>query len=416
MSDLAGRDDFDVIIIGAGAAGLSLAYHLVRSSLADRRILVIEPGRKDQDDRTWSFWSDAAAPFEAVAQRSWRRLLFVGAEAPEAPRALELAPFRYHTLRGTDFYRFVLGALATRPNVRLVRAAVDRIEDGAGGARVFAGGACYRGRWAFDSRFDLRELAARMGSRHVLLEQHFEGWEVETPRDAFDPGAATLFDFRAPPGDEPSFFYVLPFSRRRALVEYVRTRPAARPPAHHSPPSRPGAAALHAYLEGTLGVRDYRVVRREGGVSPLTDRPFPRRLGQSVMAIGVAGGRLKPSTGYAFTRIQRDSDAIVRSLERHSDPFRVPPDRGFYRFLDAVLLRLMLRDGAAIAPLFSALFARNPPVRVLRFLDERASWAESLALVFSLPPFRFLVVLCLWGFARLAADVKGRSERDGLIV
>jgi lycopene beta-cyclase len=403
----AGQDEFDFIIVGAGAAGLSLAYDLVQSSLGDRRILVLEPGRKDRDDRTWSFWSDEPTPFDAAALRSWGRLLFVG---PEATETLALGSFRYRTIRGIDFYRFALGALSVKPNVRLVRAAVERVEDGEGGARVFAGGACYRGRWVFDSRFRLRELAPRAGERHVLLEQHFEGWEVETDHDAFDPSAATLFDFRAPPGDGPRFFYVLPFSPRLALVEYVLTRPSARAAVAEGPPPPSAASALRTYLEGTLGLRRYRVVRREGGASPLTDRPFPRRLGRSVMAIGVAGGRLKPSTGYAFTRIQRDSAAIVRSLERHGEPFRVPRDRRLYRFLDAVLLRLMTREGAAIVPIFAALFARNSPDRVLRFLDERASWFELLALVLTLPPWPFLTVLWHWSLASLAR-VRSRTTR-----
>ncbi|HEU4536782.1 MAG TPA: lycopene cyclase family protein, partial [Polyangiaceae bacterium] len=403
-----GGDAFDIIIVGAGAAGLSLAYHLAQSSLADRRILLLEPDRKDRDDRTWSFWSDSPTPFDALALRSWDCLLFV---RPEARQTLPLRSFRYRTIRGIDFYRFVLDALSTKPNVRLVRASVERVEDGEGGAWVFADGACYRGRWVFDSRFRRRDLAARAGGRHALLEQHFEGWEVETDHDAFDPAAATLFDFRTPPGDGPRFFYVLPFSPRLALVEHVLTRPAARPAAAEGLPSPTAAAALRSYLEGTLGLRDYRVVRREGGVSPLTDRPFPRRLGRSVMAIGVAGGRLKPSTGYAFTRIQSDSAAIVRSLERHGEPFRVPPDRRVYPFLDAVLLRLMLRDGAAVAPVFAALFARNPPDRVLRFLDERASWLETLAIVLTLPPWRFVAVLWLWGLARLAGAWAALTRR-----
>lgn len=396
MSGGAGHNEFDLIVVGAGAAGLSLAYHLVHSSLGDRRVLVLEPGRKDRDDRTWSFWSDEPTLFDAAELRSWDRLLFV---SPEATKTLALGSFRYRTIRGIDFYRFALSALSVKPNVRYVRAAVERVEDGEGGARVFAGGVCYRGRWVFDSRFRLRELAVRVGDRHVLLEQHFEGWEVETDEDVFDPAAATLFDFRTPLGGGPCFFYVLPFSPRLALVEYVLTRPSTRAAIAESPPSPSAASALRAYLEGTLGLQRYRVLRREGGVSPLTDRPFPRRLGKSVMAIGVAGGRLKPSTGYAFKRIQRDSAAIVRSLRLHGEPFRVPRDRRFHRFLDAVLLRLMLRDGASIAPLFAALFARNPADRVLRFLDERASWLETLSLVLTLPSWRFLATLWLWGLA-----------------
>jgi lycopene beta-cyclase len=41
---------YDVIIAGGGAAGLSLAYHLVRSPLRDCSILIVEKEAKDQND------------------------------------------------------------------------------------------------------------------------------------------------------------------------------------------------------------------------------------------------------------------------------------------------------------------------------------------------------------------------------
>jgi lycopene beta-cyclase len=43
-----------------------------------------------------------------------------------------------------------------------------------------------------------------------------------------------------------------------------------------------------------------------------------------VLAIGVNGGRIKPSTGYAFSRVQADSEAIVQSLLTHGHPFALP--------------------------------------------------------------------------------------------
>lgn len=57
-----------------------------------------------------------------------------------------------------------------------------------------------------------------------------------------------------------------------------------------------------------------------------------------MLRIGLAGGLLKPSTGYAFTRIQHDSDQIVASLGRHGHPFDVRRSGWIWRLLDAWML------------------------------------------------------------------------------
>jgi lycopene beta-cyclase len=197
------------------------------------------------------------------------------------------------------------------------------------------------------------------------LYQHFTGWRIETPRDAFDPSAATLFDFRVPQHSELRSCYVLPLSRREALVEFVALSQHAL------------AATLTGYVENTLGLRDYRLVEEEGGVQPLTNQPFPRRASAHVMTIGTAGGRVKPSSGYAFTRIQHDSAAIVQSLIGTQQPFNVHAGSSFYRQCDALSLRIMRRRGDTIPSIFAVMFKRNPITRVFRFLDETASAADT---------------------------------------
>jgi hypothetical protein len=59
-------------------------------------------------------------------------------------------------------------------------------------------------------------------------------------------------------------------------------------------------------------------------------------------------------SGYAFTRIQDDSAAIVGSLLRLGHPFDVPPDSPRYQLYDAILLDLMAGQGEAIGPIFTA--------------------------------------------------------------
>ena len=373
---------YDFIIAGGGAAGLSLACEMIHSPLRDRSILIVDKDAKDRNDRTWCFWADRPTRFDAIVSRSWSRLRFASSTYT---KIVDLYPYRYQMIRRIDFYRFAQQQLAAFPNVELLRGTIERIEDGGDWATVTIDGQTYAARWVFDSRFRLPTFAPDPRRYHSLW-QYFHGWEIETPIEAFDPQTPTFLDFRTPQRGATRFFYVLPLSTRRALVEYVvSTAPGYGGEDH--------ASALHDYLHTVLGITDYRILAREGGASPLTDYPFPRRVGRRVLTIGTLGGRVKPTSGYAFMRIQDDSAAIVRSLLRTGHPFAVPPSSRRYRLYDAILLDLMTHHGEVIGPIFTALFQHNPMQRIFRFLDEAGSLWENMLFIATLPPQQFLQAL-----------------------
>lgn len=366
---------YDLIIAGGGAAGLSLACHLVRSPLRACRVLIVEQDAKELDDRTWCFWTDRPTLFDDIVSRSWSQLQVLG---EHFAKRLALRSYRYKMIRGIDFYRFARASLATHPHVDFIRGRVECIEDGGKVASVCVDGRRYTGTWVFDSLFDWSAFQPDQDRYHSLTQQ-FKGWEIETRERAFDPQAATLLDFRTPQEGGTHFFYVLPSSERHALVESVLCTSA--------PVSWEYCEqALGVYLESVLGIRAYSIRREEQGISPLTDRPFPRRTGKRIMTIGTQGGRVKPSTGYAFVRMQQDASAIVRSLLEVGHPFRVPATPRRYRFFDSVMLEIMTRHAEGIEPIFTALFKHNPARRIFRFLDEVASPWENLLMMPFLPP------------------------------
>ena len=372
----------DFILAGGGLAGLSLAYHLIHSPLRDRSILIIDRDAKDRNDRTWCFWADQPTPFDDIAYRAWDRLRFVG---EDFERVFHLGAYRYRMVRGIDFYRFVLGELAARPNVTFVQSAVDRVEDGADEARVTVGDRVYAGRWVFDSLLRPSELRTDP-SRYHFLRQHFKGWIIESPRNAFDPRTPTLFDFRTPQNGSMRFVYTLPLSEHRALIEYTLFSAGVLRREEYE-------RGLKDYIRSRLGIEEYQIIEEENGIIPMTDRHFPRRAGARVMNVGAKGGRVKPSSGYAFLRIQRDSAAIVESMLKAGHPFDAPCDSAWYRLHDSIMLNLMSWHGDQVGRLFAEMFKNNPIERVFRFLDERGSPLGDVPLLASLPPWPFLRAL-----------------------
>ncbi|MFI9284401.1 lycopene cyclase family protein [Streptomyces werraensis] len=365
----------DVAIVGAGAAGLSLAHRLAGSGSGRRApsvtLLEAPPGPLRPPRRTWCFWEAGPGRFDAAVTASWRCLRV--RDRAGRPIHGDIAPLRYKMIRSDDFEHLVARDLAGHDRVRRVEGTVDTVEDVPGGALVRlrdreGNPRVVGARWVFDSRPPGSLPAAR-----TTLLQHFHGWFVRTARPAFAPCTAELMDFRTPqPADGLSFGYVLPLGRHDALVEYTEFSPRPLTPDAYE-------AAVRHYTDDVLRLGDLEVLSAETGVIPMTDAVMPRRTGQSVFRIGAAGGATRPSTGYTFTGLQRQTRAVAAALGEGRRPVPPPAHSARSRAMDAVLLRALACGRADGPALFCRLFERVPMRRLLRFLDGDTRLHEDLA-------------------------------------
>ncbi len=375
---------YDYIIAGGGASGLGLAYQMAMSSLRGRSILVVDREVKNHNDRTWCFWTDHPTRFDHLVYHQWDQVEVIN---DQFQRTFDLRPYSYQMIRGIDYYKGMQSALQDVEGIDFLQARVSEVSDlkDKSGAQVVIDGVARPAAWAFDSIFRPADYFHGPPGYHYL-KQHFRGWEIVTPSDCFDPLTATLFDFRTPQKGAMRFFYILPFSKRRALVEYTIFSADVLKPHEYD-------RAISEYLENVRHIPRYRTDAVESGVIPMTDRPFPRKLGERVMAIGTKGGLVKPSSGYAFYRMQKDAAAIVKSLINFGNPFQVPVTPWRYRLFDTIMLQVMYRQGGQMKDIFTQLFKNNPTPAIFRFLDETASLEENIRLLASLPSTPFLKAL-----------------------
>jgi lycopene beta-cyclase len=376
-----GMDDLDIVVIGAGAAGLSLVRLLVAGPGphgVTPTVALVQPVQASAAaGRTWCFWDTRHGALDRTVSAGWDRLRVRGSDSRSVTGWLP--GMRYKMIRSTDFEAHVALELAAVPEVRRIAATVEEVRQDADGADVIARGAGgdvvrLRARWVFDSRSPRRLPPAR-----TTLLQHFRGWFVRTERDAFDPSTADLMDFRTPqPRRGVSFGYVLPLNRREALVEYTEFsgQPLTR---------RAYESVLSQYTEHVLRLEAFAVVGAEQGVIPMTDAVFERRAGPSMFRIGAAGGATRPATGYTFATIQRQSSDIARSYRAGRTPLPPPPHRARHLAMDAVMLRALASGRVDGVEFFTGLFRRNAFDRVIRFLDGRSRLGEDFALGLSTP-------------------------------
>ncbi|WP_372482380.1 lycopene cyclase family protein [Streptomyces bambusae] len=363
------RADAEVVIVGGGAAGLSLAHRLTSTGIGD--VTVVEPpdGPLRPPERTWCHWAAGPGDFDGAVSASWERLRVRGPDGSTV--VTDPSPMSYRMIRSGAFEELVHGLLAGRPKARLVRGTVHAVRQGRGAAEVACtladgGRLLLRGRYVFDSR----PLPVLPPARTVLL-QHFRGWFVRTAAHRFDPGIADLMDFRVPqPRHGLAFGYVLPLAPDHALVEYTEFS--------RTPLTTAGyEAALRHYADRVLRLGSYSVVSAEQGVIPMTDARFPRRVGSSVYRIGAASGATRPATGYTFAAVQRQSRDIAAALQSGRGEIVPPPHGRRALAMDAVLLRCIDAGRIDGPSFFTHLFRTVPGERLLRFLDGRTTaWEE----------------------------------------
>ncbi len=369
---------YNYIIAGAGAAGLSLAVHMIHSGqFRDKRILIIDKEDKKKNDRTWCFWETKPGLFEQVVYKKWDAAWFYG---KDLSRLLELNPYQYKLIRGIDFYEYAIGLIHQHSNFEIRKGDIQEINTGEGKAWVTLGGEQIDAEYVFNSiLFDKPVLR----KKEYYLLQHFKGWIIEAAQPSFNPSQAILMDFRVKQQHGTTFVYVMPFSETKALVEYTLFTEKLLSPQEYD-------EGLRTYLREFLALESYKVTEEEFGVIPMTNHKFPLSKG-NIIFIGTAGGQTKASSGYTFRFIQKHSAAIVESMIKTGKPFALrPPGTRRFKFYDSVLLHILQHNKLPGDKIFTRLFQKNKPQQVLRFLDNESSLKDELKIISSLPTWPFL--------------------------
>ena len=190
-------------------------------------------------------------------------------------------------------------------------------------------------------------------------------------------------DFRCDQSRGVHFIYYLPFTQRRALVESTLFSPSLAPEDFYD-------KAIKHYLANHLECTDYAVKRRERGVIPMASlqQRDPDRTG-----IGANGGAIRPSSGYAFTFIQKQIDQILSSA-KPGKPLQVKkPHSRFELMMDHIFLKVIRRQPILAPVIFTSLARHLNGDEFACFLSGEASMKLWLKVVFAMPTWPFLFSL-----------------------
>lgn len=379
------RADVDLLILGGGCAGLSLAANLVNQNLNKNlppaSTLILEQRTEYTNDRTWCFWGDASTPYAELATHKWSS--FTIRHGTERVHK-QCAKTPYHMLESSRFYEAAIATIMRASNIELKL-----------GEPVFSDPVYRLGRWHIDtadgpvsakSVVDTRpQRQAEIGG--AILWQSFYGHEIECVDPVFDASSVDLMDFAIDAPHGLAFTYVLPTSSTRALVEYTvfAVNPLTADELQ---------AALQAAIADRVKGAEYKILRTESGILPMgLTGPAPRQDSPSYCRAGLSVGAGRSATGYAFQRIQSWSKRCANAVLAGGSPLIQSKDPFLLRKMDHIFLNV-LRSHPRLGPaLFTSLFSKLESERLIRFLSDQGTLTDCVAVVLALPPKPFMSAL-----------------------
>ena len=207
--------------------------------------------------------------------------------------------------------------------------------------------------------------------------------EIETQSDFFDDGIFNLMDFECEQRESVHFFYTLPYSKNKALVETTWLSKM------NDNSQKDYDKQIKDYIEKNLNLKNYKITYKEEGAIPLF-YPLYEKEGNKIN-IGTAGGMTRLSTGYTFLNIQEHSRYIRENIENIYNTKKYEISKK-YQFLDEVFLRVLNKHPEKMSDIFFKMFKASPKT-VIKFLSNKSNFLEDLSIIFKMPKWTFFKAL-----------------------
>lgn len=368
---------FNLVILGGGCAGLSLASKLAQAGQDCPRCLVIELRAQYLNDRTWCFFADVSTRAQQLVQYAWPAVaLSCGAERVKV--ACLATP--YQMIEAQAFYAEALEQIQRNSRITLLTGcevtAVEHNESLSWNITT------KQGVFQATSVIDTRPAAhPKFVGPH--LWQSFVGQVLRVDRDLFDPGCVELMQFDEDTEYGVSFTYILPLDARSALIE---TTVFYKQPVNE--------AALRARLErknkAMLNGQGFTVLRQEYGVLPMGVVQTSKTLRPGLVQVGLTAGAARPSSGYAFQRIQRWAVVCAEAILAGKPAVAQGQDSLLSRSMDSLFLRVLRESPEQGPAIFMRMFSSMKVARIVRFMNDQATLLDRLVLIKSMPLATFL--------------------------
>ena len=362
------------VIIGGGLAGLQLARQLSRDVFFKGKKIAIIDSDFSMPVKTWCFWEKGKGKWDDLLTKSWNKGKFISSEENID---LQLSPYTYKMIKAKDYHQKLQDEIEESGDIEFITDEIQKIDPVTMKAKGLK--KSYGATHFFDSRIDPSYLESK---KHTTIFQHFKGWEVETEKAVFTPDSFTMMDYRIKYPDATAFTYILPFTEKKALVEYTFFSPFLTEDKVYD-------EMLQQYFKKILKTKDFQIKSTETGVIPMTDFPFDKANTEQITKIGTGGGWVKPSTGYSFKNTEKRIGKIIENIKSGKLPGENLINNKFRKY-DSIFLDVLAQNNQKGEEIFTKFYKKNSPQDIFRYLDEETSVSEDLKIMLSLYSFDFV--------------------------
>jgi len=365
----------DYLFSGAGASATLLLLNMEKQGLLqDKKILIIDPDTKHNNDKTYCFWSEQNEPLTLLC----RNLISHQWDEVSVNRNIKesLLPKKYFHISSIDVYK-ELRRIINQYNFQRIEGSVIEMITIENGVKVITDSSVWESSLVFDSR-PPKYLPPKNDDTHLL--QSFIGYVITTDDPILNTNCMDLMDFNVDQLGATQFMYVLPLGEGKMLVELTRFGIEAIT-------QKEANSVLDLYITQRFG--NFQILDIEIGCIPMSTADISVEYLPGVIAIGGRAGAVKPSTGYAFKNMFNHAERLADSLKRNIEP-AVIADSSRFRFYDRLLLLILTKQPFQGKPIFEALFKKNEIKNVFLFLDEKTTLIQDIRIFLTLPIKPFL--------------------------
>tara|TARA_X000000950_G_scaffold285075_1_gene389851 strand:+ start:303 stop:1433 length:1131 start_codon:yes stop_codon:yes gene_type:complete len=361
------NNNYDIIIIGAGLSGISLAIEL--SLRTDKTILILEKKDRLKKDKNWCFWSKPKNYFSDIVENRWDKIVI---RAKGRKLVKEHSQHSYLRISSKKFYDEGLKIInKTKASKILFGQEIKKIKEFRDYIQVTTKKNTFYGKTLFNSM--PKEISEKK------LKQHFFGIEVTSEKPVFNRKEIILMDFQGKK-DLVHFFYLLPYTNKNALIETTYFSNSIFGILHYK-------NDIRAYLKNNFPNERFRVDFCEKGILPMykTESISTKRNIQ----IGTSNNWLKISTGYGFQKAFLNSAKIVDCI-LDNKRILIPKSR-IGEILDKIFCEFLNKYPNDYEDFFFRFFSRLSLKTIINFLTEKYNILDLLKVLLVLPKKKLIL-------------------------
>ena len=353
----------EINIIGGGCAALSLA-RLIHKLPNYKFNLFLGDKNKINKDHFWGFWK---VKFNDEAYKNanhiWSKWSI---NTHDTKNILTSVKHPYCVIKRQKWLDICKKQL---PPVKFKILENDVLEKN---SNLFIKNKKIKGHLVFDSR------PPKIPSN--ILLQHFEGFVVTSKKNVFNEDIVTLMDFRCDQSRGLHFIYLLPFSKRKALVESTMFSKNVENKEFYS-------TEISKYLEKYFNLINFTKSNHEKGVIPMH---YISCSSEEILNIGTRGGAVRPSSGYAFTFIQKQAFQIISQLKKNRKNINTQIHNNAELFLDKIFINVINKYPLLAPKIFSNLARILNGDEMAKFMSGNASLLTTCKIIISMPKLPFI--------------------------